>query len=310
MKLGTVLVHGIGAQGPNWADDTVRALEARVLDEVTRLVPGKAPQDIQEVLVTGRVHWAHLLQVRQIELEQILNAQRPLKLQGPWWRRALTVVVNSLRKQESRFVTEFIGDVIGYSAPEVRTAIQAAIVQVLEELTDRIGRPGAKAPVTLIAHSLGTVISSDYIWDATASRATQGCYGFHDRLQLANFFTVGSPLALFSLRYGGPHAFNKPITLERPDGRWVNLFDHDDPVGMPLKPLNEAYDRVVLKDVEVESGPYLLSHGGYFTKSETLAIMSRKLALDWAALNQHLPPDQLKTLYDRYDRTLDFTPAS
>ena len=305
MHIGAILVHGIGAQGPQWADGIVQALEGQVLAEVARLLPGKAPNDSREILVTGRVHWAGLLQVRQIELERILNAQRPLKLDGPWWRRALTTVVHSLRKTESRFVTECIGDVIGYPEPEVRTAIYATIVQALEQMTDRIGVPGVKAPVTLIAHSLGSVISSDYVWDAAKARAATGHRGFHDRLQLANFFTVGSPLALFSLRYGGPEAFDQPIAVEHPEGRWVNLFDNDDPVGMPLKPLNAAYRRVVLKDVQVESGPYLFSHGGYFTKSETLTIISRKLALDWVALNRKLPDSTIDTLYERYDRTLD-----
>ena len=47
-------------------------------------------------------------------------------------------------------------------------------------------------------------------------------------------------------------------------GRWVNIFDEDDPVGMPLKVLNEAYNKVVHKDVLVNSGVYGISHTNYF----------------------------------------------
>jgi hypothetical protein len=158
--------------------------------------------------------------------------------------------------------------------------------------------------VTFIAHSLGTVISSDYVWDRTKARRRTRRRGFHERLAFANFFTVGSPLALYSLRYGGPEAFNKPVRVEIPRGRWVNLYDRDDPVGMPLKPLNAAYRRAVWKDVHVESGPYLLAHGGYFSTPGTMAAISRKLALDWIEWNGLVPRARLAELDAAYDSTL------
>ena len=73
---------------------------------------------------------------------------------------------------------------------------------------------------------------------------------------------------------------------------------------MPLKPLNAAYDRAVWKDAHVDSGPYLLAHAGYFSKSGTLTIIGRKLALDWLALNRWLPPGRQAELDAAYDATL------
>jgi hypothetical protein len=54
----------------------------------------------------------------------------------------------------------------------------------------------------------------------------------------------------------------------------------------------------------VDSGSYLLAHGGYFKHSETLDIIGRKLALDWAAHNQRLSEPRLNELYAKYDAAL------
>ena len=99
--------------------------------------------------------------------------------------------------------------------------------------------------------------------------------------------------------------FTSPISVESPTGRWVNIFDEDDPVGMPLKVLNEAYDKVVLKDVLVNSGVYGISHTNYFKRSsKVLDIICQKLAIDWVALNQKLSPPEIEKLYAEYDRTV------
>ena len=99
--------------------------------------------------------------------------------------------------------------------------------------------------------------------------------------------------------------FTSPVSVESPEGRWVNIFDEDDPVGMPLKVLNEAYDKVVHKDVLVNSGVYGISHANYFKRSsKVLDIICQKLAIDWIAVNQKLPQEQIDKLYQEYDRTV------
>ena len=98
--------------------------------------------------------------------------------------------------------------------------------------------------------------------------------------------------------------FTNPVSVESPAGRWVNIFDEDDPVGMPLKVLNDAYNKVVHKDVLVNSGVYGISHANYFKKtSKVVDIISQKLAIDWIALNQKLSQDKIDKLYEEYDRT-------
>jgi hypothetical protein len=271
---------------------------------VDRLSEQPVPAE-EEVLAIGRVHWAGLLQERQRHLRRILDAAREVVTRaGPWWSRLLTAGIQLLRRQEHRFITEFVGDVIGYRQAEVQAGIYAAITEALDALADAIGPGPGKAPLTIIAHSLGTVIGSDYVWDMTQARAAGQEPGFHAQLTLENLFTVGSPLALFSLRYGQPAVFSQPVTVESPRGRWVNIYDKDDPVGMPLKPLNAAYDRAVFADARVDAGRYLFAHGGYFSRSAALALITRKLAADWLARNRIVGEERLQALDAAYDRAL------
>jgi hypothetical protein len=104
--------------------------------------------------------------------------------------------------------------------------------------------------------------------------------------------------------------FTAPVMMEHPRGRWVNIYDKDDPIGMPLKTLNAAYDQAVLKDVQADAGDYLISHLGYFSQQEILGIMARKISLDWVAANHPLPADQIEQLYEAYDKSLTFPTVS
>ena len=60
----------------------------------------------------------------------------------------------------------------------------------------------------------------------------------------------------------------------------------------------------VFLDVKVDAGIYGLSHTEYFKKKETLTIVSRKLAIDWIALNQKKNEVEITSLYTDFDKTL------
>ena len=206
------------------------------------------------------------------------------------------------KKFQNEIITDFIGDIIGYLHKDAQRAVYQKISDTLKGCHSRINQPQDKIPLTFIAYSLG----SDYIYEQNNPQSdTSGPKVMKDHFILDNLFTVGSPLSLFSLRFGGSEAFIKPISIENPKGRWVNITDEDDPVGMPLKVLNEAYSKVVLKDVIINSGVYGISHLGYFKRSsKTLDVICQKLAIDWIALNQKLPQDKIDKLYQEYDETV------
>jgi hypothetical protein len=99
--------------------------------------------------------------------------------------------------------------------------------------------------------------------------------------------------------------FNKPFVIQDEAGRWVNIYDRDDPIAYPLKCLNDAYDRTVLKDQEVDVGWFGLAHVNYWKSEQVARLMAHKFALDWLRENRKLPADKILELSERYDTTLD-----
>ena len=132
-------------------------------------------------------------------------------------------------------------------------------------------RAGSGAPLCVLAHSLGSVIASDHLWDlqrerhgASATGREVGATPLERGQTLAGFYTFGSPIALWSLRH---RDFGRPIRV--PHGEWLNFFDRDDVIASPLKPLNDAYAHAVTEDVEVKVGGALagwnpLAHTRYW----------------------------------------------
>lgn len=297
MKCGVLLVHGLGIQGPDWAGPVIRRLRDSVSQAISRYLSPKDAVSADEVIEVEPAYWEDILRDREETLRKLLEAG-PSLTPSSLWRR----LWHWLRRAEYHFVADSIGDIIGYLNPDTRAAIQEELANAINRLSQRMPKTPDKLPLTVLAHSLGTVISSEYIWDRAKLRLESGQEGFDAHFRFVNFFTVGSPLALFSLKFGGPEVFKKPVQVEDADGRWVNLFDPDDPVGMRLKPLNAVYQQAVLADVAVESGVYLQAHNGYFTRSRVLEVVARKLVLDWAAHNHFLSEEKIKELRDSYDR--------
>jgi len=307
LKLAVVLVHGIGNYRKSWASKIIPAIESRLRSKLKDILGEEAPKDIDDVVVITRTYWEGIFKDREGKLRAKLDGfPKPMKAGGPWWDELGKYLWRPFKRFQNEIITNFIGDIIGYLHKDAQKAVYQKISDTLKGCHSRMNQPQDKISLTFIAHSLGSVMTSDYIYEQNNPLSdTSGPKVMKDHFTLDNLFTIGSPLSLFSLRFGGPEAFTKPISIENPKGRWVNITDEDDPVGMPLKVLNEAYSKVVLKDVIINSGVYGISHLGYFKKSsKALDIICQKLAIDWIALNQKLPQDKIDTLYAKYDQTL------
>ena len=174
------------------------------------------------------------------------------------------------------FASRFVIDILGYGNAQTRDLIQKRIDTSLKNLNPHRENP-EKAPFTFVSHSLGTVIASDYVWDRQNP-------DFHPALMLSNFFTMGSPLALFALRFGR-EMFDRPIRIEDPQGTWINFLDNDDPIAYPLRPLNAAYEYTVNRDLDVETGMIGVAHFGYWPCKAVHKAIGQKLAEDWIRLN-------------------------
>jgi hypothetical protein len=256
-RLGVLVIHGIGEQKADFA--------AGLIDEVSGRL-GSRRDDVCWM----PVHWAALLEPSETALLTRLSAGGDLDWQ--WLRR---------------FVVHFLADAVAYqrvpgesARPGVYVAIHTLIARKLHELRERI-RASAPAdapepPLVVVAHSLGGHMMSNYIWDQQNPHELRGqvlATPFERAESLAGMVTFGCNIPLFALAL--PEI--RPITFPAPGlpapltaaAKWLNLYDPDDVLGYPLRPLSESYAATV-EDMIVNVGNPLTSwnpasHNEYWT---------------------------------------------
>ncbi len=277
-KIAVAIIHGIGKQVPEFAAEISEALLSH------------CGETCRADIVIEPIYWAKVMQDVENELQQRL--QQGGKLGFPRLRE---------------FAIDFVADALAYQpAPDDRSAydgIHRVFAQAIHLLAEKAG---PTAPLCIIAHSLGTVISSNYIYDLqiepyrpiisanVKDAMTDTPLERGETLTL--FYTLGSPIALWSLRYNN---FGKPIQVPAPQlahyypdlkGEWVNFFDKDDVVGFPLKTLNEKYAAVVTEDCQVDVGKFPANmtpaaHMAYWTDRDVNEPIAAGLDRVWQAIN-------------------------
>src|SRR5262245_61492751 len=142
--LAIAFLHGIGRTEPGYSDWMRQAVARRF-----RRLLGRESADPSAQLVFEEVNWSAALQHREDRLWQRLLPDGPMRYK-------------SLR----RFLVDFAADAIAYQpAPSDRTAYDAIHRVVAGSLARLQERAGPRAPLCVIAHSLGTVIASNYFYD-------------------------------------------------------------------------------------------------------------------------------------------------
>jgi hypothetical protein len=284
-RVAVAIVHGVGVQGSDFAEPMIDDLTGRFASEL-----GVSRSEALGELAIEAVHWAPVLQDAQTKLWRNVSARGDLDFVD-------------LR----RFMVDFAGDAIAYQptprSREVYDAVHAVLARSLRALARSAG---PDAPLCVIAHSLGTIIASNYFYDLSQSRRpgmvskavreVKKSTPLENGETLALLYTMGSPIAIWSLRY---EDFGMPIHVPSPKlethhpglvGEWVNFYDADDVIGYPLGALNDAYARSIEGDVAVNVGGPLtswspLSHGGYWTDADVTKPIARSLARLWRSLN-------------------------
>src|SRR5689334_13880500 len=218
--IGVLVVHGMGTATADFWRPLARAVDDR-LEELGVARGSVAWQP---------GHWAQHLDASEEEL----------------WRRARqggAMDFASLR----RFVLTALGDAVAYrrvddGGADVYGAIHESIRGHLRTLRATLG---ADRPLVVIAHSLGSVIMSDFIWNAQhPNEHTIGRAPFECMQTLAGLVTFGSTLPLFSL------AVQPIVAIEFPPrelagplraaAKWYNYYDRDDVLGWPLRTLSPS----------------------------------------------------------------------
>jgi hypothetical protein len=190
-------------------------------------------------------------------------------------------------------VTNFVGDVVAYQvSPHTREVYDAVHARVHEAL-ERLAEQAPDAPLFVVAHSLGSVIAADHFYDlgkgrraaATALQAGQ---------TLTGFYTLGSPIALWTQRDGD---FASPLQIPArtsPDpvlasaAEWINFYDADDVLAFPLKGLSDEWDQAVDEDRSVSVGALIIgmspvSHVAYWNDAAVIRPIANSIAWLWNA---------------------------
>ena len=276
-KLGALIIHGMGNQEADFANDMIAELSSRISGL------GASPADV----AWRSVHWAPVLSTKQDQLWDDLSGSN--NLDWAWLRK---FVINSL------------GDAIAYlkrvpnQPPDVYQQIHQKVHDAVVDLRSDLGNEDK--PLIVIAHSLGSIIMSNYIWDEQNPVPSAGLgFGgtpFEKMETLTGFFTFGSNIALVSLAYDPivGIAFPSPsLASHFPAGtppadlqsaaKWVNFYDADDVLGYPLKPLSASYDAAVREDREINVGGLLtsmtpLSHVKYWTDNDLTVPIAQGIA--------------------------------
>jgi hypothetical protein len=277
--LAIAFIHGIGRTEPGYSAWMERALTrrfARLLGPDARSSP---PQ-----LLFEEVNWSAALQFREDRLWQRLLPDGPMRY-----------------KRLRRFLVDFAADAIAYQpAPSDRTAYDAVHREVAARLARLAERAGARAPLCVIAHSLGTVIAGNYLYDLMKEENSFMCPSVRALLNgtplergetFALFYTMGSPIALWSLRFprfGEPVRFPGALARHHPslEPAWINVYDPDDVIGYPLRALNSSYRAAVTEDRPVDVGSLFtrwnpLSHVGYWNNGRVADAIAESLAEVW-----------------------------
>lgn len=283
-KIAVAIIHGIGKQDPNFADGMARELKDRFAREI-----GNEIKDPASDLAILPVYWAPVLQGAEEELWKRM-------------KRAGELDFTTLR----RFLVDFAADAIAYQPTPTDRRIYDGIHETFAEILNRLAvEAGQKAPLCVIAHSLGSVIASNYFYDLQHPERSLIARNVKRRIgntplergkTFALFYTLGSPIAIWSLRYDN---FGVPIAVPSPElskyypnlkGEWVNFYDEDDVIGYPLKTLNAAYRKVIKADRQINAGGLLsswnpASHLGYWTDNDVTKPIAEELVRTWRAVN-------------------------
>jgi hypothetical protein len=173
------------------------------------------------------------------------------------------------------FLTIFMGDVVAYSSTEGEKRLRNFVYRQL----DKIIRHDA-ASFSIFAHSLGSIIAYDYLFDLFGKRKGKRRPVRKDNRQhLQHFFTAGSPIALFLLRKANlmrdlSALSPNPVGVHRPTGSWINFWDRQDVLAFPLK----RFFPKIAADHVVDTGSLIYnSHLGYWHNREVAETIADTL---------------------------------
>ncbi len=323
-KLAVMLVHGVEISNPDFAVKAIGLLR--------RSFSAAAGVDADEALVIRTAFWAPVSQPYEDRLLRRLGGER-----GQWFydwlqRSSTRVDAGSLGALVGAglsgllrvlpggpdlhyptlrwLLIQYLGDAIAYQTSpgdsRLYDEVHAVLARTLRGLaTDA----GPDAPLCVLGHSMGTIISSNYFYDLQAAggvypsgptaelpapvRAEMGDSALERAETLSLLYTLGSPLAMWTLRYSDAE-LDRPVVVPDPRlpahhpgvrGGWTNVYDPDDVFASELRTLGPGYTCAVTDDRR-SVGPRPLgwtpaAHLGYWNNAALMTAIGTELATLW-----------------------------
>lgn len=324
-KLAVMYVHGVEIADRRFAETSIALLK----EEFGRIA-GVAADD---ALSIRTAFWAPVYEQRQTLLLNRMGGARAKKvfalldaLGGATDRGSVTALLGLVASGLVRslpgspdlhfptlrwLIVHYLGDAITYQAGAVDRELYDDVHRILAAaLHDLAVDAGPTAPLCVVSHSLGTVVTSNFFYDM------QVADGLHESRSagvaprvaaelddtpvergetFAWLHTLGSPLALWAQRHPD---FGTPITVPHPalaelhpraEGGWVNVWDPDDVIASPLRPLNDRYEKAVTEDRQTQVAPWWLgwtplAHPFYWNDRRVMTPIATSLARAWHRL--------------------------
>lgn len=243
IKVAVAAIHGMGHSDQHFADGLIEGVKDFLGSEFSDQVEWVP------------LHWADLLEGRQARY--LRRANRAARLD---WQ------------QERDFIVHTLGDAVAYRkepgyANQTYDRVHAKINMKLHQGWSEFGH--RSIPLIWVANSLGGYVMSNFIWDTMRDRRSDSKFMLQETIRY--IFTTGCSIPLFNFGH------RNIIPIQLPDGaEWYNIYDRDDVLAWPLKPINQAYDEVVTEDVEVKAGGLLtgwnpLCHLDYWTDFDVVS---------------------------------------
>lgn len=282
-KIGVIIIHGAGTPTEDFAEEMIEHISKMFVKKL-------AVKNATAELVFQPIFWSAIFEQEQ----RIL-----------WDQMLYSEDLNYHRLR--RFVIEFLGDAVAYQPTAAGSQNYDRVHSFVADAINQLkGKVGPNAPLCVISHSLGSVVACNYFYDLQYKRENIGVRTnencgdtpIEQCETLTLFYTLGSPIALWTMRYMD---FGAPITVPSkfiekryPNlrGEWLNFYDKDDVLAYPLKGINEAYHDAVTEDVAVNVGGLLtgwnpLSHNQYDTDKDIIDSITTGLVRTWQTINEN-----------------------
>jgi hypothetical protein len=306
--IAVLFVHGVGIRQPDYARTAIRALR-------TEFAKSANDPSADGDLLIEAAYWAPAVMDRE---DRLLAGAFPDRAGG--WFSGLNNLTHRISNGSSLAmvpmalsgivrhvpglprvhwptlrwaVSNFVGDIVAYQVSPNSRVVYDAVHACVDEALAALAAKAPDAPLVVVAHSLGSVIAADHFYDQYKGRR-RGATPLERGETLTSFYTLGSPIALWSERFGD---FSRPLEIPGKSSddpviaaaaEWINFYDADDVLAFPLKGLSDDYDKAVDEDRSVSVGAFPLglspvSHVAYWNDKAVLRPIANSLAWLWNA---------------------------